>query len=351
MANKKPSGKVTLFDVAKRAGVSHTAVSMALRGSPEVGARQAEKIRALAAKLGYYPKAAAQMLRAGRTGYLGIVMAGSSQDVIAETGFGGLILAHFLGHCQARSIRNSIEFFQPAPDGGFSPPHSLSGGLVDGVVLAGFVDAGLRQWLSTQTRFPWVSIDEPGPYSVLCASDLGVAEAVRRLALAGHRRIGFWGGPTEFSTHRLEMEGFKRGVVEAGMDTGGGRWVKTFDPLDLTSGNHAINYSEWSRSLLNDSPRPTAVVCHGPSAAREFILTAARMGLDVPADLSVYCFCSAADAVLGTPPLSSIEADMSSIVGEAISMLSALTGSEKCAPKSVWFPPRVVDRESVAPLR
>ena len=86
--------------------------------------------------------------------------------------------------------------------------------------LAGFVDAELRNWLSKQSRYPWVSIDEPAPHSVICSSDKGVAEAVYRLASLGHKRIAFWGGPTCFNTHRLELEGFRvEAVSTAGTDS------------------------------------------------------------------------------------------------------------------------------------
>ena len=342
----KVQKKVTVFDVAKRAGVSHTAVSMALRGSPQIGAEQTKKICALAEKLGYYPKAAAQMLRSGRTGYLGIIMAGSSVDVVAEAGFGGLILAHFLGQCQSRSIRNSVEFFQPGQNGRFAPPHILAGNLVDGVVLAGFVDAQLRDWLAKQSRYPWVSIDEPAPHSVLCSSDKGVAEAVHRLATLGHRRIAFWGGPTCFNTHRLELEGFRRAAAESNMDICSEHWVK--DPELPDAGFGAKDMAAWSHKLLSGHSRPTAFICHGPECSREVIRSAAALGLSVPKDLSIYCFGGAADALSNTPYLSTIEVDFPSMVNEALSMLSSLLGTKRVPPRTEWFQPRIVDRETVA---
>jgi LacI family transcriptional regulator len=338
--------KVTVFDVAKRAGVSHTAVSMALRGSKEIGAEQAKKICALAEKLGYYPKAAAQMLRSGRTGYLGIIMAGSSVDVIAETGFGGLILAHFLDQCQSRSIRNSVEFFKLSEHGRFEPPHSLAGSLVDGVVLAGFVDAELRDWLSKQPRYPWVSIDEPAQFSVLCSSDKGVAEAVHRLASLGHKRIAFWGGPTCFNTHRLELEGFRRAVAQSNMDIRSEHWVKNPEPPNASF--NANDMAGWAHKLLTGNSRPTAFICHGPECSREVIRSAGALGLSVPKDLSIYCFGGATDARANTPYLSTIEVDFPSMVNEAMTMLLSLLERKQVQPRTAWFQPHIVERETVA---
>ncbi|NBD39246.1 MAG: LacI family DNA-binding transcriptional regulator [Verrucomicrobia bacterium] len=59
---------ITLADVAREAGVSYGTASQAMRGVGEVAEKTAERVRAVAARLGYRPNAAGALLAAGRHG-------------------------------------------------------------------------------------------------------------------------------------------------------------------------------------------------------------------------------------------------------------------------------------------
>lgn len=68
---------VTLKDVAKRAGLSHPAVSQALtgslRGTSKVSESTRQRVRKIALEMGYYPSEVARTLRTGRSGLIGVV--------------------------------------------------------------------------------------------------------------------------------------------------------------------------------------------------------------------------------------------------------------------------------------
>ncbi|MCI0892466.1 MAG: LacI family DNA-binding transcriptional regulator, partial [Chloroflexi bacterium] len=70
------SGKllaVTIKDIAKRAGVSHSTVSRTLRDDPLVAEETASRIRRLASELSYVPSAAARSLKTSRSRVLGVI--------------------------------------------------------------------------------------------------------------------------------------------------------------------------------------------------------------------------------------------------------------------------------------
>lgn len=84
-----PRKRVTLVDVARRAGLSTTAASMILNGRPDTRLSKDahERVHAAAAELGYRPNVAARGLRTDKTLTIGFV-----SDVVATTRFaGGLI--------------------------------------------------------------------------------------------------------------------------------------------------------------------------------------------------------------------------------------------------------------------
>ncbi len=65
---------VTIYDIARQAGLSHSAVSMALRGSRQVSERTRERVRRLADQLGYRPNASAVKLKNAETRIIAAIM-------------------------------------------------------------------------------------------------------------------------------------------------------------------------------------------------------------------------------------------------------------------------------------
>ncbi len=341
--------KVTIYEVAEAAGVSHTAASMALSGRPGVSEVQRQRIQKISQAMGYKPRLAAQMLASGKTGHIGLIAMGSGATTTAAEGFTSPILTAFLYVCATRNQRNLVEFQPPTAtdaDGRFEPPRQLSGGLVDGVVLAGHVSSSLRQWLEAKgCPYPWVSIDEPADYSVLAAADEGIEKAVAMLVGLGHRRIGFLGGATQFTTHRLKLEGFMRAVARHSLDTNNGEWISSNDPADrsrLVEHRVAI-----LTRLLSGRRRPTALIAHGVTA-RDAVLVAARLGLGVPRDVSIVSYCTAAEAAICEPALTAIEPPFTTMVERAISLLQdRIDGiGPRCACE--WITPEIVMRDTVA---
>ena len=76
--------RVTIADIAERAGVSKGAVSYALNGQPGVSDATRERIIAIAAELGWYPNRAARALSASRADACGLVIASLLLGSVAE---------------------------------------------------------------------------------------------------------------------------------------------------------------------------------------------------------------------------------------------------------------------------
>src|SRR3954467_2363837 len=71
-----PSGRrLTLADVAARAGVSVPLVSIVMRDAPGASAATRERGRRIAEELGYRPDSRARLLRSARSRLIGVVFA------------------------------------------------------------------------------------------------------------------------------------------------------------------------------------------------------------------------------------------------------------------------------------
>lgn len=78
MSSNMGNGKVTLGDIARQAGVSKSAVSKALRDSPDIGADTRNRVMEIAESMGYRPSNIAQSLRTGKTHLLGVLVPNSA---------------------------------------------------------------------------------------------------------------------------------------------------------------------------------------------------------------------------------------------------------------------------------
>jgi DNA-binding LacI/PurR family transcriptional regulator len=341
------NGVVTVKDVARAAGVSHTAVSMAVRGVPGVSEDRRRQILAIAARLDYRPRAAASLLRAKRTGQIGVILSGKAEDVIFST-FLLQVMVYFVKVCEAEACKYHIEFMEPELDTEFQPPHQLTGGWVDGTIVVGDVGRNLRHWLTDQDLYPWVSMDEPSPYCVLTAMDQGVYEATQHLAALGHRRIAYAGGPLRFSTHRLGLEGFQRAAADFALAGSGDRiWNHEFLASSTDDAMQAA--AEWAETLLVDPhTRPTAVLCHDMRLARALLFCAARRGVRIPQELSIIATGTSADATKTYPCLSSIEPDWETTARQAVRLLRDLVAGKTVRTGTHWVAPRLVNRQTVA---
>lgn len=344
MARKKRK-RVTAMDVAKRAGVSHTAVSMALRGSPEISEERAEAIRKIAREMSYFPRADAQFLRAGRTGQLGIIVATSDAQTAFYSGFIGPVLANLVDFLSRKKTPYLIEYHHHSDE--TVVPNQVTSGLVDGSLVIGDIGDPLRKRLDEVGHLPWVNIDEPAPFSVLTAHDRGIIQAVEQLAELGHRRIAFAHGPRRYTTHRLAREGFQQAVQKLELTATREQWICELPSVyDANAGRGKI---QWARQLLAQSPRPTAVVCNGETIARAVILAAAEAGIDVPSQLSVISRGPVQIARWTYPALTTIDNDEVALGQEAVDLLSRQIHEQPITDPVRWVEPRLVAGETVAP--
>jgi LacI family transcriptional regulator len=335
---------LTLRDVARRAGVSHTTVSMALCGSTRVAAATAETIRKLAREMDYQPRVAAQLLRGRRTGQVGLLFTGGVEA--AETGFTGPILGQFIKACESDGLRYHIEFLDPDNDAN-GAPYQFTSGLVDGALVAGWVNPAVRKWLGDHPHYPWVSVDEPAQYAVTTAADEGVYQALRHLAALGHRRLVYCGGPNEYLTHRLGREGLQKAVVDFRL-TLCDVFATSFSLPHPSPRDEMQMHLSWAQRVLCLADRPTAAVCHGVDPARALIYAAMQMGLRIPQDLSIISYGTGIYAEKSYPSLSCIEPDFAAVVRQSLAMLQRRLAGRSIDQRTLAIPPRLVLRDTVS---
>jgi len=145
MERKMP---VTVKDIAKKAGVSHTTVSRALHGNPLISEDTTQRIQRIAVELGYRPSAAARTLKTNRSQVLGVVLSSVDdpffseilqgiEEVIQGSGYSLFIAAAHRDPKRENEIVQAM--VEHRADGVISVPHHLERNRVDNFFSTAFL--------------------------------------------------------------------------------------------------------------------------------------------------------------------------------------------------------------------
>ncbi|WP_020120114.1 LacI family DNA-binding transcriptional regulator [Streptomyces canus] len=275
------SGRPTSRDVARLAGVSHTAVSFVFNGRAEGNLSPAtqERIRQAATQLGYRPDPVARGLRSRRTAVIGLVT-----DEIASSPFAGRLLRGAM-----ETAWDSDHLVLTVDSGGDRAKEDaavaeLLDRRVDGIIYAAMslrrvrVPEGLHR---THSVLANCLPDDDSLPCVVPAERAGGRTAARLLLDQGHRRIALVGGEQDIASVE-RLRGFRDALRAEGVNLPK-EWVVR------TGGEISSGYQGATR-LLDGVPaeqRPTGIFCYNDRVAAGALHCAARLGITVPGELSV----------------------------------------------------------------
>ena len=276
--------KATALDVAKRAGVSRSAVSLVLngRGDGNVAKESQDRIRLAAQELNYSPNAIALSLRNQRSRVIGIV-----SDEVVVSPFDGNIIGGADDVARSRGFVTVVMDTERDAARDASAIETLLDRQVDGLM---YVTVGLKPLdvPHGMLRVPSVlancydSSPKPQLHHVIPDEITGGRDATEHLLQLGHRDIALLAGAEESPAAPLRVEGYRDAFAAAGLSVRADRI--TMAGWDIDAGFHGA-----MKLLDGVSPaeRPTAIMCANDRLAVGVALAAARLGLSIPADLSV----------------------------------------------------------------
>lgn len=330
---------VTLRDVARRAGVSKSAVSRTFTPGASVSARMRAKVEAAAAELGYTPNVLASSLTTGRTSLVGLISNNFTNPYFLE------IFDHFTRALQKASLRPLLINLSAEVDAHNSLA-MLRQYNVDGVIVASstlpsdfatvFRDAGLPVvhafgWSSAEPRGGRVSIDnfEAGRL------------AARTLIERGYQRAGFLGGPQSAATTADRLEGFRSGLSEAGLAPE----IRYAAAYAYAAGHAAM------QEALSAGPAVEAWFCGDDVIAIGALDAVRSAGLSVPGDIGLIGLNDMEMAGWDHVALTTIRQPIARIVSASVDLIRAAINSPEAEPGEVLLPCTLVDRRTLRPAR
>lgn len=328
---------VSIKDIARAAGVSHSTVSRALADSPLVKEETRQRICHLAREMGYSPSAIARGLVTKRTRTIGLVVTTIADPFVAEVVRGIEETALDRGYNIVLCNSNA------EPQRELAAVNTLREKRVDGIIVSASRVGDLYLPMLVETGVPIVLVNNEHSgsyaYSVVTDDEAGGRLATEYLLDLGHTRIAYISGPELSSTSANRLRGYEQALKSRGLMP---------DPQWIVSGNGSARGGEEGMArLLSLANPPSAVFCYNDVTAIGALLAARRLGRNVPAQVSVIGYDDIAFAAYTNPALTTVEQRKYEMGSLAMQMMLDLLGGA-LSVKNVLLPARLVVRESCA---
>ncbi|WP_255513348.1 LacI family DNA-binding transcriptional regulator [Homoserinibacter sp. GY 40078] len=273
------TGRVTINDIAERAGVSIGAVSFALNGRKGVSESTRARILMVADELGWAPSNAARSLAEARTETFGLVLARDPRNLGVESFY----MEFFAGLEVELSRRGYSLLLQvvASPADALATLHKWHRTRrVDGVILTDLTVGDACAAFVRESGMPAVVVGDPsvaqGLTCVWTDDDSSMREAVRHLAELGHRRIARVSGLGGLAHTSIRDNAFADETQALGIS---GVMLRTdYTPIE---GERA------TRAALGAPEPPTAIIYDNDVMAVAGLTVAMELGVDVPSDVSI----------------------------------------------------------------
>ena len=344
-ASRRSRAKVTIDDVAQRAGVSAMTVSRVVNAEKNVHPATRELVLSVVRELNYAPNLAARSLAKADDIRIGLIYANPSAAYLSEFLVGALDESTTRGAQLVLVKSQGLD----APSAEEAVQRLIDSGVTGAVLTSPLSESKYVSERLAAAGMPSVAVATGrfrGDVSCVRVDDRGAAYDMTRLLLdLGHRRIGFIKGHPNQTASAERLAGFEAAIAErAGCETMVVQGYFTFQ-----SGLEA------AEELLDSPLEPTAIFASNDDMAAAVVSVAHRRFLDVPNDLTVVGFDDTAAATTLWPALTTVRQPVSAMSAMAIDLLlrdiRVRREGDTPAPVDRVVEHLVVQRNSSAPPR
>ena len=299
--DNKGNYKVTIVDVANKAGVSFGTVSRVVNNNVHVKDETRQRVLDAMQELGYVADRQARSLAGGKsdsigllvpdlgTGYIGEIIRG----IDAELGLSGLDLILYTTHRTASKEANYVA--------------NLAKGMVDGLLLV--LPRSPADYINilTSHQFPFVLIDHQGTGqecpAVGATNWQGAYNATEYLVKLGHQRIGFITGWMDLGCAEDRLDGYRSALRT--------HHIPDFPELIFEGTFFQPDGFAGATALLRLPDPPTAIFASNDVMAMGAMDAVRSHGLRVPEDVSIIGFDDIPQAALVQPALTTVRQPLS----------------------------------------
>ena len=325
---------VTIYDVAREAGVSMATVSRVVNGNKNVKENTRKKVLEVIERLDYRPNAVARGLASKRTTTVGVVIPDITNTYFASLAKGIDDIAEMYKYNIV--LANSDEDDEKE----VAVVNTLFSKQVDGIIFMGYhLTEKIRSEFS-RSRTPvvlagTVDVEHQLP-SVNIDYKNATADAVRHL-LKRNKKIAFVSGPlVDDINGKIRLVGYKEALKEAGVNYSEGL---VFESKYRYDDGYAL-----AERLV--SSKATAAIVTGDELAAGLLSGLADHGVSVPEDFEIITSDDSQIARYTRPNLTTIAQPLYDLGAISMRMLTKIMHKEELEEREVLLPHGLTERKS-----
>lgn len=336
--------KITIYDVAKKAGVSRQTVSRVLNDREDVSEETRKRVKDIIVGLHYHPSAIAQSLSRQKSFLLGVVTAGLKYMGPSRTLSGITSKAEQLGYglllkelesFSANNVHPLLRWFQA---------HQ-----VDGIIWAAPEIEDNRKWLADllpEINIPimFLTMEKQEGVSIVSIDNyFGAKMATEHLIELGKKNIGHITGPLEWWEARQRRLGWKAALSNAGREVSERMWVE---------GNWSSKSGETAFiQLMKNFPEMDGIFVGNDQMALSVLRLAYELGKKIPDELAIVGFDGIPESEFYLPSLSTVNQNQNELGCRAVEELVRLVEKKMIVddvfePKYITIQPELIIRQS-----
>jgi LacI family gluconate utilization system Gnt-I transcriptional repressor len=333
---RRSSGRITLDEVADRAGVSRITASRALRGERSVAADLSARVTQAALELGYVPDPAARALASARSNTVAVLVPLLSNNLFVDL----LEAVHNSLHPAGYQMLIGVTHYRPLEEE--SLLRSYLAQRPAGLLVTGFDRTEAAKALIAASGVPCVHLmetsNDPSSFCVgFSQADAGEA-MTQHLLSRGRKKIAF--AAAQLDPRVLQrLAGYRRAMAQAGLSAPNLEWLSP-EPSSLSLGGLLMEQH------LTAQPDVDAIFFCNDDLAQGGLLAALRLGIAVPQKVAIAGFNDLSGSDQMWPPLTTIRTPRVEIGKKAASMLLQLMKSETVASNSLDLGWTLIQRQS-----
>lgn len=336
--------KITIYDIANKAGVSRQTVSRVLNNREDVSVETRKRIQEIMDELNYHPSAIARSLSRQKSYIFGVVTAGLKYIGPSRTLSGITSKAEELGYGLLLKELASFSSNNIHPLLGWFQSHQ-----VDGIIWAAPEIEDNRNWLEDllpEIDIPiiFLTMEKREDVSIVSIDNFtGAKMATEHLISLGKKNIAHITGPLDWWEARQRKLGWEAALTEAGIELSKQMWAK--GNWSSRSGRTAF------MELIEKFPEMDGLFVGNDQMALSVLQTAFEQGKTIPDDLAIIGFDGIPESEFYCPSLSTVNQNQDELGCIAVEELVRLVEKKLIAddviePKYITIRPELIIRQS-----
>jgi LacI family transcriptional regulator len=339
MTKRKSSSRVTIVEVAEKAGVSLGTVSRVINGEIHVADETRQRVLAVAKELGYVANRQARGLKRRKTNTIGVLVPNLGSGYIGE------IMRGIDNELEVNQLDLMLFTTQRMADKEAKYVANMMQGMVDGLLF--LIPRSPSDYIGTlvERNFPFVLIDNqvanaPCPY-VGATNWQGAYKATEYLIELGHRRIGFLTGSMDLNSATDRLEGYRSAL----------RTNHIPENPDLIYEGDYTQPSGYAgaTALLDLDEIPTVIFASNDAMAMGAMDAVRSRDLRIPEDIAIMGFDDVPQSEMIRPALTTVRQPLEQMGRVATQLLVDILKNPEKEVNPMRLPTELIIRDSAQP--